>query len=96
MLFAAPFESCVTKTGDNIRSLLFQKLREFGIDASLLSGRVVFVTDRGANVVAALQGYTRLNCNAHILNVTLLSAFAPGVLAETPELSELLTNAKNW
>ena len=78
----------------HIRSLLFQKLREFGIDASLLSGRAVFITDRGANIVAALRGYTRLNCNAHILNVTLSSAFAPRVLAETTELSELLTNAK--
>ena len=78
-----------------MRSLLFQKLRKFGIDASLLSGRVVFVTDRGANIVAALRGCTRLNCNGHILNVTLSSAFAPGVLAETRELSELLTNAKN-
>ena len=27
VLFAAPFESSVSKTGDNIRSLLFQKLR---------------------------------------------------------------------
>lgn len=45
---------------DNIRSLLFQKLHKFGIDASLLFGRVVFVTDRGANIVAALRGYIRL------------------------------------
>ncbi|KAI2646914.1 Transposable element Hobo transposase [Labeo rohita] len=94
VLFGAPFESGVSKTGENIRSLLFQKLCEFGIDASLLSGRVVFVTDRGANIVAALRGYTRLNCNAHILNITLSSAFAPDVLAESTELSELLTSAK--
>lgn len=66
----------------------------FGIDRSLLIGRVVFVTDRGANIVAALRGYTRLNCNAHILNIILSSAFAPDVLAKTPELSELLTSAK--
>ena len=54
----------------------------------------MFVTDRGANIIAALRGYTRLNCNAHILNVILSSAFAPAVLAKTPELSELLTSAK--
>ncbi|KAL2091651.1 hypothetical protein ACEWY4_013914 [Coilia grayii] len=94
VLFAAPFETGVSKTGENIRILLFQKLCEFGIDTSLLSDRVVFVTDRGANIVAALRGYNRLNCNAHILNVTLSSAFAPAVLAETTELSELLSNAK--
>lgn len=51
----------------------------------------MFVTGRGANIVATLRGCTRLYCNAHILNVTLSSAFAPGVLAETPEL---LTSAK--
>lgn len=54
----------------------------------------MFVTDRGANIVAAMCGYTRLNCNAHILNITLYSASAPDVLAKTPELAELLTNAK--
>ncbi|GAA6104231.1 uncharacterized protein LOC115246885 [Tachysurus ichikawai] len=80
----APFENGVSKTDDNIRNLLFQKLRAFGIDMSLLVGHVVFVTDRGANIVSALRGYTRLNCNAHILNVILSSAFAPNVLAKTP------------
>ncbi|KAJ8351976.1 hypothetical protein SKAU_G00234520 [Synaphobranchus kaupii] len=94
VLFAAPFEDGVSKTGENIRNLLFQKLCAFGIDTSLLVGRAVFVTDRGANIIAALRGYTRLNCNAHILNVILSSAFAPAVLAKTPELSELLTSAK--
>ena len=94
VLFAAPFEDGVSKTGENIRNLLFEKLAGFGIDTSLLTDRVVFVTDRGANMVAALRGYTRLSCNAHILNVVLASAFAPTVLEKTPELSELLTNSK--
>ncbi|GAA6085467.1 zinc finger protein 618-like [Tachysurus ichikawai] len=93
VLFAALFENGVSKTGDNSRNLLFQKFCAFGIDMSLL-GRVVFVTDHGANIGAALRGYTRLNCNAHILNVILSSAFAPNVLAKTPELSKLFTSAK--
>ncbi|KAJ8356691.1 hypothetical protein SKAU_G00194850 [Synaphobranchus kaupii] len=96
VLFAAPFEDGVSKTGENIRNLLFQKLCALGIDTSLLVGRAVFVTDRGANIIAALRGYTRLNCNAHILNVILSSACAPAVLAKTPELSELLTSAKKF
>ena len=94
VLFAAPFENGTPKTQDNIRNLLFQRLAAFGIDASLLASRVVFVTDRGANIVAALRAYTRLNCNAHILNVVLSSAFAPAVLDKTPALSELLSTAK--
>lgn len=61
---------------------------------TLQVGRVVFITDSGANVVAALRGYTRLNCNAHILSITLSSTFAPDMWPKTPELSELLTNGK--
>lgn len=70
-----------------MRSLLFQKLCAFGIDAFLLVGRVVFVNDCGANIVTTLRGYTRLNSNTHIFNLTLLSTFAPAALAETPEWS---------
>ncbi|KAK7886829.1 hypothetical protein WMY93_026450 [Mugilogobius chulae] len=95
VLFAAPFENNVPKTGENIKSLLLTKLRAFGIDATLMSsGRIVFVTDRGANIVAALRGYTRLNCSAHILNVILSSAFSEKVLEKTPDLAELLVGAK--
>lgn len=83
VLFAAPFENGMSKTGESIRNLLLQKLHGFGIYTSLLVGRVVFVNDRGANIVAALRGYTKLNCNAHILNIILSSAFAPDVLAKT-------------
>ncbi|KAK7882732.1 hypothetical protein WMY93_028906 [Mugilogobius chulae] len=69
--------------------------RAFGVDATLMSsGRIVFVTDRGANIVAALRGYTRLNCSAHILNVILSSAFSEKVLEKTPDLAELLVGAK--
>lgn len=65
----------------------------FRIDMSLLLGRVVFVPNCGANIVAALRGYTtRLNCNVHIV---LSSAFAPDMLPKTPQLFELLTNAKH-
>ena len=94
VLFAAPFEDGAPKTQENIRNLLFKKLAAFGIDTSLLVSRVVFVTDRGANIIAALRAYTRLNCNAHILNVILSSAFAPAVLEKTPALSELITRSK--
>lgn len=86
----------MSNSGESISSLLFQKLCEFGIEVSLLSDRVV--TDREAKIITALHGYTRLYCNAHIRNVTLSSALSPDVLAETPELSELLTVklVKNW
>ena len=81
--------SWVSKTGETIRNLRFQRLQAFGTDAPLLAGQVVFVSDQGANIVAALCGYAPLNCNAHILNVTLSSAFAPDVLNKTPELAEM-------
>lgn len=46
VLFATPFEIDTSKTGENIRALLFQNLRVFGIDCSLMGKKIVFVTDR--------------------------------------------------
>lgn len=90
MLFAVPFDPSTSKTGENIRMHLLQYLRIFGIDATEMGRKIVFVTDRGANMISALRGYTRLNCTAHILNVTLSSAFGPAIMEMSPEIAGLL------
>lgn len=94
MLFAVPFDPSTSKTGENIRMHLLQNLRIFGIDATEMGRKIVFVTDRGANMISALRGYTRLNCTAHILNVTLSSAFGPAIMEMSPEIAGLLTDVK--
>uniref|UniRef100_A0A3B1IVY8 HAT C-terminal dimerisation domain-containing protein n=1 Tax=Astyanax mexicanus TaxID=7994 RepID=A0A3B1IVY8_ASTMX len=96
VLFASPFEPGTSKTGDNIRSLLFQNLRVFGIDCTCTNmvNKIVFVTDRGANMVSSLRDFTRINCSAHILNVILSSAFATAVMENACEVSQLITDVK--
>uniref|UniRef100_A0A3P9CWV5 HAT C-terminal dimerisation domain-containing protein n=1 Tax=Maylandia zebra TaxID=106582 RepID=A0A3P9CWV5_9CICH len=56
--------------------------------------KIIFVTDRGANMISALREYTRLNCTAHILNVTLSSAFGTAIIEKSPEIASLLTDVK--
>ncbi|KAG9277849.1 zinc finger BED domain-containing protein 1-like [Astyanax mexicanus] len=79
-------------------SLLFQNLRVFGIDCTCTNmvNKIVFVTDRGANMVSSLRDFTRINCSAHILNVILSSAFATAVMENACEVSQLITDETRW
>lgn len=63
------FESEIKKTGENIRLELIKILRSFDLFSAV--NNIVFVTDRGPNIVAALRQYKRLSCSAHILNTVL-------------------------
>uniref|UniRef100_A0AAZ1XPQ9 HAT C-terminal dimerisation domain-containing protein n=1 Tax=Oreochromis aureus TaxID=47969 RepID=A0AAZ1XPQ9_OREAU len=51
-------------------------------------------TYRKTSFCLALREYTRLNCTAHILNVTLSSAFGPAIIEKSPEIASLLTDVK--
>uniref|UniRef100_A0A3B1J960 HAT C-terminal dimerisation domain-containing protein n=1 Tax=Astyanax mexicanus TaxID=7994 RepID=A0A3B1J960_ASTMX len=58
--------------------------------------KIVFVTDRGANMVSSLRDFTRINCSAHILNVILSSAFATAVMENACEVSHIPDNKTRW
>lgn len=45
-------------------------------------------------MIAALRGFTRLNCSAHILNIILSHAFSSAVMDKTPEVGHLLKDVK--
>ncbi|ROL29787.1 Transposable element Hobo transposase [Anabarilius grahami] len=83
------------KTADNIRKELQQQLVSvLGFDASVMNC-VVWVTDQGANYVAALRPYRRLDCQDHLYNTVLWHALNPDELSETvPEVAETLQAAK--
>uniref|UniRef100_A0AAV2MEH5 Uncharacterized protein n=1 Tax=Knipowitschia caucasica TaxID=637954 RepID=A0AAV2MEH5_KNICA len=83
------------KTGDNIRIELQQQLvTVLGFDASVLNN-VVWVTDQGANVVAALRPYRHLACQDDLYNTVLRHALNTDELAEVvPEVAETLLAAK--
>lgn len=57
-------------TAANIRQEINYCLRRFYIFDCIneLKDRLVFVSDRGTNIVAALKFYERINCIEHILN----------------------------
>ncbi|KAL7380417.1 hypothetical protein ABVT39_017576 [Epinephelus coioides] len=83
------------KTGENIRKELPQQLvTVLGFDASVMNN-VVWVTDQGANVVAALRPYRHLACQDHLYNTVLRHALNTEELAEeVQEVAETLLAAK--
>ena len=77
------------KTGENILNHIRSILDEFHILQKLNSS--VFVTDNGANVVAAFKQYKRLSCACHNLNLVM-----EDVLKKKPisELKALIDSSK--
>jgi hypothetical protein len=69
VLCTREFDSDMKKTGDNIKIEIIKILRSF--DLYNIIDKVVFMTDRGSNIVAELRQFTRLSCSAHILNTVL-------------------------
>ncbi|KAL2086087.1 hypothetical protein ACEWY4_017146 [Coilia grayii] len=70
-LTTAVFPAEDAKTGKNIRRELVRLLvNRFGLEPSSLS-RIVWVTDRGSNIVKALEPYKRLSCLDHVINTVL-------------------------
>lgn len=68
-------------TGENILAKLKQILGRFSFDNF---SRIVFVTDRGANIIKALEQETRISCADHLINNILSKASD-----QTPELVKL-------
>lgn len=63
------YQSC---TGEHILAKLQSVLDKFGVSNL---DKIKFVTDRGSNIIKALQNYTRVNCSNHLFNNVLHSAF---------------------
>lgn len=78
------------KTEDNIRKELQQQsISVLGFESSIMR-TVVFVTDQGANIVAALHPFQHLDCQDY-LNTVLRQALNPNEFAEAvPEVAETL------
>lgn len=62
------------KTGSNIRRELHRMFEKTGVSEEMLVN-VIFVTDQGANIMNALQGHSRFDCSAHVLNTVLRNTF---------------------
>lgn len=66
VLHTTLWDSNQKKTGDNIKPIVIQNLEKFGISEQFEN--LIYVTDRGSNLIAALRNNVRLSCTAHILN----------------------------
>uniref|UniRef100_A0A3Q2CJ70 BED-type domain-containing protein n=1 Tax=Cyprinodon variegatus TaxID=28743 RepID=A0A3Q2CJ70_CYPVA len=72
VLCTSEWDSELRKTAENIRPAIIQALRKYSLDEFF--SKLVYVTDRGANIVTALRSVTRLSCAPHILNTVLHTA----------------------
>lgn len=61
-----PLEVGVTKTAEYLRSIIMDKLKNLEIEDHIEN--IVFTTDRGTNIVKALENLTRINCFPHLCN----------------------------
>ncbi|KAK9980962.1 hypothetical protein ABG768_000540, partial [Culter alburnus] len=79
------------KTAENIRKELQKQLVSvLKFEPSVMS-KVVWVTDQGSNIVAALRPYRRLDCQDHIYNTVLRHALDITELSVTvPEVAGTL------
>lgn len=59
-------EAAVPKTANAIHDHIFAVLNEF--DLAENTGQIVFITDRGKNIVRACDGYARHSCLDHFIN----------------------------
>ncbi len=95
VLTTAMFPPEETKTGDNIRrELQHQLVSVLGFDACVMN-KVVWVTDQGSNMIAALTQYHRLDCQDHVYNTVLRRALDCDELRDcAPEITQTLLAAK--
>lgn len=60
------FDAEERKTGENIRRATMAIIHDYELQPYIDS--IIFVTDRGTNMLAAFCNYTRYNCVNHICN----------------------------
>ena len=74
VLFTCPFPKDEKKTGVNIRSELIRRFVQLGFSSAQFN-EIVFVSDEGANLLAALKPNKHFACCCHLLNTTLKHVF---------------------
>lgn len=85
-------DSSLRKMADNLRPAIMEALRKYNLDEFF--HQMVYVTDRGSNIVAALRTVTRLSCGAHILNTVLHTTLGKPE-DDDEEVSALIESAKS-
>ena len=78
----------------NTRKAIDDTLQSFGID--LPTTQLIFVTDNGSNLIAALDGEAHLRCACHCLNLTVQQSIesVPSLKKTLEACSDLVTHFK--
>lgn len=63
-----------TKSGEYLRSKIIEYLTEFDL-LDCLEKKLIFISDRGTNMVSSVRFYENIHCFAHLLNNTLSKVF---------------------
>ncbi len=96
VISTAEFDSTLKKTAHNIHEQIIKELHDFGIEPARIS-KVMFVSDQGANIKAALRSYKWMPCTAHVINIVLKHTF--DVKENTPtymrDVSDIIAKCKS-
>lgn len=90
VLATREFSPDLRHTGENINQAVSSILAEFEVDAN----KVVCVTDRGANVLAAMKDRKHISCCDHMINTVPTHLFNNDSMDDCPRLRSMLTGAK--
>ncbi|KAG1953590.1 zinc finger BED domain-containing protein [Pimephales promelas] len=92
VISTAEFDSTLKKTAHNIHDQIIKELHDFGIEPAHMS-KVMFVSDQGANIKAALRSYKWIPC----INIVLKHTFDVKETMPTymRDVSDVITKCKS-
>lgn len=80
------------KTANNVHQIIISVLMEYDLYVDV--DKIVFLSDRGPDIKAALQGYNRHFCLSHLLNNTVQHASEPAIEIITKNVSKIIKYMK--
>ena len=91
VLITEELDATLAKTAENVRHQLDNIFLGFGLEYKHLK-KVIFTTDKGTNIIAALKDLERVDCINHVLNRVIVQCFEE---ANCPDdVTELLSSIK--
>ncbi|CAM4475285.1 unnamed protein product [Leuciscus chuanchicus] len=86
ILATVEFDPTLKKTSENLNEQITSVLTSYGIQTD----KIVFVSDQGANIKAALRSYHWIPCSAHILNTVLRHTFSTKGDSESDGIEDIV------
>lgn len=86
ILAMVEFDPTLKKTSENLNEQITSVLTSYGIQTD----KIVFVSDQGANIKAALRSYHWIPCSAHILNTVLRHTFSTKGDSESDGIEDIV------